>query len=174
MIEACKRRFPERADSFRVCDARSMSMLPNDYFDFVLFSFNGIDYVPVADRKTILTEVARVARNGAHFLFSTHNLNVDIERAFSMSWTINPKDNVKQMCRRVLFHLRNRNWRHKRANATHMIINDGTLGLFTLYIKPEEQIRQLEELGFTDVKVFTLYGCQLELTDLAHAADPWL
>ena len=30
MIEACKRRFPERADSFRVCDARSMSVLPHE------------------------------------------------------------------------------------------------------------------------------------------------
>src|SRR5881296_1712799 len=117
MIEACKRRFPERADSFRVCDARSMSVLPHDYFDLVLFSFNGIDYVPVTDRKKILTEVSRVARKGAQFLFSTHNLSADIERAFSMNWMTNPKENAKQMCRRLLFHLRNRNWRRKRANA---------------------------------------------------------
>jgi len=174
MIEVCKRRFPERADSFRVCDARWMSMLPHDYFDFVLFSFNGIDYVPVGDRKKILTEVARVARNGAQFLFSTHNLKTEIERAFSMSWTTSPKENAKQICRRVLFRVQNRNWRQKRANATHMIIKDGAFGLFTFYIEPEEQVRQLEELGFTDVKAFALCGRQLELTDLARAEDPWL
>ncbi|PYT13042.1 MAG: class I SAM-dependent methyltransferase [Acidobacteria bacterium] len=174
MIEACKRRFSERADSFRVCDARSMSTLPDDYFDFVLFSFNGIDYVPVTDRKTILMEVARVARAGAQFLFSTHNLNMDIERAFSISWTTNPKENAKQMYRRVLFRLRNRNWRHERANATHMIIDDGALGLLTSYIEPEEQVRQLEGMGFTDVKVFSMQGRQLEPADLAHAKDPWL
>src|SRR2546423_13692484 len=61
MIGECRRRFSAYPDhiSFAVCDARSMEMFASGFFDFVLFSFNGIDYVAHADRLKILKEIRR-------------------------------------------------------------------------------------------------------------------
>jgi SAM-dependent methyltransferase len=43
-------------------------------FDFILFSFNGIDYVPACDRNAVFRELRRVGSKGGLFFFSTHNL----------------------------------------------------------------------------------------------------
>jgi ubiquinone/menaquinone biosynthesis C-methylase UbiE len=56
-----------------VADARDLPFGDNS-FDFVLFSFNGIDAVGNEDRLTILSEVSRVLCPGGHFHFSTHVL----------------------------------------------------------------------------------------------------
>jgi len=61
--------------SFFVCDARDLGMFKDNSFDFILFSFNGIDYVSHRDRKQIYKEVLRVTKSGGHFCFSSHNLN---------------------------------------------------------------------------------------------------
>ena len=48
--------------------------LPSDCFDGAIFSFNGIEFVPrYAGKRAALSEVARVLRPGAHFIFCTHN-----------------------------------------------------------------------------------------------------
>ena len=55
MIYACKQRFLETAKrQFQVCDARDMNCFADHQFDFVLFSFNGIDYVDHDDRQNIV------------------------------------------------------------------------------------------------------------------------
>jgi ubiquinone/menaquinone biosynthesis C-methylase UbiE len=76
MIKECRTRFSGYPDhiQFVVCDARSMGMFSDGSFDFVLFSFNGIDYVPHEDRLRIFQEVRRVGKAGGYFCFSTHNL----------------------------------------------------------------------------------------------------
>src|SRR5216110_1518413 len=77
MIDECRRRFSTYPDhiSFAVCDARAMEMFASGSFDFILFSFNGIDYVAHADRLKILKEIRRVGKPGGWFCFSSHNLN---------------------------------------------------------------------------------------------------
>src|SRR3989338_5138826 len=56
MITACKRRFSKYKESykgnisFRLCDVRSMSIFNSNYFDFILVSANGLDYIPHDDR----------------------------------------------------------------------------------------------------------------------------
>jgi ubiquinone/menaquinone biosynthesis C-methylase UbiE len=75
MIAACKRRHLDCTRvSFAVCDARAMRVFADETFDFILFSFNGIDYIPHQDRLQVFAEVRRVGRPGALFYFSTHNL----------------------------------------------------------------------------------------------------
>jgi ubiquinone/menaquinone biosynthesis C-methylase UbiE len=73
MVEAAKARFP--AMDLRKCDARDLSEFADKSFDFVFFSFNGIDAVNHADRMQILAEVRRVLRPGGVFLFNSHNRN---------------------------------------------------------------------------------------------------
>ncbi len=76
MITACRQRFAgaTRPMTLEVGDARRMAQFADDSFDFILFSFNGIDAVSHGDRLQILQEVRRVGKPGGYFCFSSHNL----------------------------------------------------------------------------------------------------
>lgn len=71
MIEACQRKFRSGPGnvSFKLCDATDMSMFRDAYFDFVLASFNCIDYMAHDDRIKTLEEIKRVSKRGSHMLF---------------------------------------------------------------------------------------------------------
>lgn len=179
MIAECRRRFstyPEHV-SFAVCDARSMETFASGSFDFVLFSFNGIDYVSHADRLRIFEEVRRVAKPGGWFCFSSHNLN-SCDQLFKLSRMIsfNPglaKRTVKRIVIRFFY-----NWRVRSATvsrAPFIMINDGShrRQLLTYYVRPEEQLMQLRD-GFTDLCVFSLTGTEVNRSDLLSIQDPWL
>ena len=56
-------------------DARDLSAFADESFDFVLFSYNGLDCVGHADRLQVLAEVHRVVRPGGVFMFSSHNID---------------------------------------------------------------------------------------------------
>ncbi len=56
-----------------IADAARLPV-PDDSFAHVLFSYNGLDYVPRGQRPAVLDEVARVLRPGGLFAFSSHNL----------------------------------------------------------------------------------------------------
>ena len=177
MINVCRDRFPEwaRAGAFKVCDARAMPIL-GDYFDFVLFSFNGIDYVPHEDRLQILREVIRVIRRGGLFVFSTHNLCSDVPRAFSVDNAAGVAAAAKQRLGAILFRLLNPHWYRGRNTADYLIINDGAHGfrLRTYYVRPSAQVRQLLDTGFRDVKVIGCDGKVLTPDEADGAPDWWL
>ena len=72
MVAACQQRFGEFGDSisFEICDARGLRQFDDNSFDFILFSFNGIDYVSHEDRLKIFQEIKRVGkRRLLFFLF---------------------------------------------------------------------------------------------------------
>jgi len=73
MVDAAKDRYPDR--EFRQVDARDLSAFADESFDFVLFSYNGLDCVGHADRLQVLAEVHRVVRPGGVFMFSSHNMD---------------------------------------------------------------------------------------------------
>jgi SAM-dependent methyltransferase len=77
LIEICRRKFP--GIPFVCADARDLSQFPDDCFNLVQFSFNGINSVDRDGRKRVFGEVFRVLRPGGAFLFSTFvldNLNL--------------------------------------------------------------------------------------------------
>ena len=84
MIEACRRKFrgAQGALSFWVGDAMSLSQFGDASFDFVLFSFNGVDYMPHESRLKALSEMKRVARPGGYVCFSSHNLTTLREKPY--------------------------------------------------------------------------------------------
>ncbi len=181
MIRECQRRFATCPDplSFIVGDARSLQMFANGSFDFILFSFNGIDYVNNSDRLTILKEIRRVGKPGGWFCFSSHNLNYAVQR-FEMRQmiTLNPKfakRTVKRLVLRFVY-----NWRVRTATlrlSQYMMINDGahSCQLLTYYIRPEEELNQLSE-NFTDIRVFSLVSGSeiLGHSELQNVQDSWL
>ncbi|HEX4127930.1 MAG TPA: class I SAM-dependent methyltransferase [Acidimicrobiales bacterium] len=72
MVAACRRNYPGK--DIRHGDARDLSDFPDRSFDFVLFSYNGIDNIRDDDeRKRVLREVHRVLQDGGLFLFSSLN-----------------------------------------------------------------------------------------------------
>jgi SAM-dependent methyltransferase len=82
MVAACRQGFP--AAKFATCDARNMSMFADGRFDFVLFSYNGIDSNGPADRLRILGEVRRILRDGGLFAFSSLNRRKRTMRAHEL------------------------------------------------------------------------------------------
>jgi ubiquinone/menaquinone biosynthesis C-methylase UbiE len=181
MIRECQRRFATYPDplSFVVGDARSLQMFASGSFDFVLFSFNGIDYVNHSDRLSILKEIRRVGKPGSWFCFSSHNLNCcgelfDLRKMV----TLNPrfaKRTAKRLVLRFVY-----NWRVRAATLRHsqyMMINDGihSCRLLTYYIRPQEQLSQLSE-NFTDIRVFSsVHGGEIrEHGELENIQDSWL
>jgi ubiquinone/menaquinone biosynthesis C-methylase UbiE len=75
MVETCRRKFPQLA--FEHMDASNLVQVPDNTFDVVVFSFNGIDCLPTNElRSACLKSVCRVLRPGGHFIFSSHNARV--------------------------------------------------------------------------------------------------
>ena len=77
MIEACRQRFPHGPGgsiSFQIADAQALTGFPDESFDFVLFSLNGLDVVGEhEDRLRALREIHRVCRTGGVFCFCSSN-----------------------------------------------------------------------------------------------------
>ncbi|MCX6346883.1 MAG: class I SAM-dependent methyltransferase, partial [Actinobacteria bacterium] len=59
MIAECKKKFKSKK-IFEVLDVRNMSKFSDNMFDFILFSYNGIDSFGPEDRETALMEIRRV------------------------------------------------------------------------------------------------------------------
>ena len=85
MIKFAKEKYKDKSNcSFYELDATNMSIFNDNEFDFILFSFNGLDCVTIDDRIKILKEIKRVAKNGAIFSYSTHNI-YNIPKLFKFS-----------------------------------------------------------------------------------------
>lgn len=78
MIEACRVRFPSL--EFMVADASDLSSIADGSFNLVVFSFNGIDYLPDdASRRRALSEFRRVTKPDGWIIISSHNARQLIE-----------------------------------------------------------------------------------------------
>ena len=71
MVAEARRQHP--GCDLRHADARALPFADGE-FSFVLFSFNGVDYIDPDDRPQVLREVHRVLAPGGLFAYSTHNL----------------------------------------------------------------------------------------------------
>ncbi len=72
MIRACRMKYPTLR--FEVADAADLSLFANEFFDAVVFSFNGMDnLVPDEKRQQCIRECFRVLKQGGTFIFSCHN-----------------------------------------------------------------------------------------------------
>ena len=182
MIAACQQRFSPypRHISFKVGDARSLRMFDENTFDFVLFSFNGIDSVSHTERLLIFEEIQRIGKPGGIFCFSTHNLQ-SIDKKFDLKhqFSRNPERLVRKITR--WFSVRfvyNRHVNTKQLKKSqYAIINDGAhhYQLKLYYIKPAAQIEQLAEC-FKNIQVYSLVsGAKVyEEAELRCIDDDWL
>lgn len=173
MIEACHTRFPNPAPnvSFAVGDVRDLSAYADGAFDLVLFSYNGLDYIPHEDRLQALAGMNRVTKPGGHLVFSSHNL---------MSLGIPSPTADQSWFRRTgiqaLMFAINGRLASLRKNKYAIVRDDGCgFRLKTYYVRPSEQLRRLADLGLQEVSILGLDGKTFTKPDsVDDIRDAWL
>jgi SAM-dependent methyltransferase len=180
MIERCRKEFagivpPER---FLTADATALEpAFPGDRFDFILFSFNGIDYSDAAKRARILREIRAKLRAGGYFVFSSHNLQALSEWKRVRRLPRNPRGALKELCLRGRRLILNRAQIRAAADADSLWLNDGAhdFSLSTCYIRPQAQVTDLEHLGFRGIRLWDRQGDELRDADeVARCTDSWI
>lgn len=171
-VTQVKKEFP-RVNSL-VMDARDLSAFTDQAFDFVNFSFNGIDYVNLDDRIKILSEIERVLKPNGLFFFSTHNKD---HATFQVAPWLNKYTgsftNLKTFIKLCPFLLRKfRNKKNEFISPDYAIINDSAhnYSLFTFYTSVAFLKKQLSETKFDKPKFYSKAGKEVSDTDL----DDWI
>jgi SAM-dependent methyltransferase len=172
LVEATRRKF--KIDAIYCCDARDMRRFSEKCFDFVLFSYNGIDYVDHEDRLTILREVHRVLRPRGIFMFSSHNGERITSRRLLLLAKIGLTKAFLVECLTTIVRLP-RHLTMKRYEiwaADHAIINDsaGDYSLLTYYITIRSQVEQARNVGFSSVEAYDQNGQQV----VSDRESPWI
>ncbi len=180
MIAACQKRFsaPSNTTQFRVCDARDMSQFEDNSFDFILFSFNGIDYISHADRLQVFKEIQRVGKPGGYFCFSSHNLTgFEQEFDFKQQFSVHLLKTYVNLIMTALLHAFNFPISLKQLKSSaYLILKDEShnFRLKTYYIRPQEQISQLQS-NFSAVKVYSWKnGLEVPADQVGCHSDLWL
>lgn len=178
MLETCRIKFGSRLPNaqFLTGDARHLAAFSAGYFDFVLFSFNGIDNVPHGERRHVLREVRRVCRAGGFFCFSSHNL-LHLPHLLKPHFTLHPVKFLRNIAGTLRLIKNNREQIKKMRSADCIEIYDDVhdFGLYTSYIRPSAQLAQLENCGFTNARLFTLKeGALLKASQYEQNTEPWI
>ena len=158
-ISAARQRYPHA--NLLCCDARNLDGFDDATFDFVLFSFNAIDYMIHEDRLSCLAEINRVLKPGGLFMFSTHNR--DYRHFDKFPWQELRFDlNHLKSCLYTFIHLpkHHRMKQFEVRTDRYAIINDNAHGfsLLAYYIGFVEQVRQLGEANFVSVEAYDMEG----------------
>lgn len=162
MVQRAKELHP-RANLLE-CDARDLSRFGPARFDFILFSFNGIDSVSDADRQVILRQILSALKPGGLFAFSAHNLASVRTSAFSLKnlhFTPNPVrflGAVRYYLQGVLNHLRARHSEVRAPGYALLTERAAHYRSLNYYVSKALQVAQLERAGFTGVEIFTEQG----------------
>lgn len=162
-IERVKKKYP--TGTFTVGDARDLGEFEDETFDFVLFSYNGIDAVLHEDRIRILRDMNRVMKKGGMMMFSSHNR--DYRHFREPFWLTEPKFNlsfVKNLLSYVFFLPRHLEMRKQEVfSDEYAIVNDHDhrFSLLVYYINVGRQIEQLEDIGMSEVKAYNAKGDQI-------------
>lgn len=180
MIAACKQRFAASSQTaFELGDARNLSQFADDSFDFILFSFNGLDSLSHLDRLKVLQEVSRVGKAGGYFCFSSHNLR-GLEHAFAVKTqlSLNPFKTYVNLVMLALLRWTNRPMTLPQLKASAYVVakdESHNFCLQTYYVRPEQQLSQLDA-NFSHVTVYS-WKSGLNLTntcELLSNKDLWL
>lgn len=180
MVEAARAAHP--GVRFEQMDARDLSSLPAESFGFVMFSFNGIDAVPPADRPRVLAQVRRVLRPGGLFLMSAHNRwgpGVRERPGLHVPFSANPIKLAWRMAR-ALASLPRAIANHMRLRGANAMGEDWAVmncgahdfGLVIVYASASAQQRQLRQAGFEVLDVFDSEQGESLLHGSARA-DAW-
>lgn len=177
MINAAKQRFSVEASKLDLQwgDAAALTSFADHSFDFVLFSFNGIDYLPTYLRQDALNEMFRVLEPGGILCFSSHN-SLSIPKLLRLRWHRHPR----VLARRImnLFKVR---WFNRdvlsRRQENLLTLRDGDLNFAAkyVYVRPSAQVRTLLAMGLRSVRCFALAdGQEVPHDQLERETGAWV
>jgi SAM-dependent methyltransferase len=176
MVAQCGAHFPDI--DFRECDARDLSPFADGQFALVFFSFNGIDHVTTDERCIIFDEVWRVLRSGGVFVFSSHNLLCKRRTPRDFPF-VRKRAAVSENLTSAFNFFRNgiNYWRRRHLESYgggHALLVDQAHSFRPLiyYIMPHCQLRQLDEAGFAELRMFGVDGREVMVDEPAQ--DPWI
>lgn len=148
--------------SAKLGDIRDLSDFDSAHFDFVMASFNVIDFVSHDDRLKALNDVCRVLKPGGVFVFASHNRSFELIGAAPKLET--SKNPARQLLRFMRWIRRVRNYRklreHWASTDEYSIVADIGNDFSTLhyYIDQGTQRQQLAKSGFSTLEVFDIFG----------------
>ncbi len=160
MINYCNQKVKDLYPNtkFLWSDATCLDQFSDNTFDFTLFSFNGIDDNTHDYRLKILKEIKRVTKDTGFFFFSTHNLSI-LPELYKIKFDQNPVQFVLNIAGWFLILAMNgtlkSNIQKDYAYIWRRFTYSSRYHDHTYYIKPEYQVKQLEEIGFTHVRIFS-------------------
>ncbi len=177
MIAACKERFSGVGDRFEFCvaDAREIRLL-GEPWDLIIFSFNGIDHLGLADRNRFFRDVRSMLQPSGSFWFSSHNIG-SLPTIYKMRVENGAplKERAYALFSWVMIRLANEP-RRRLARKPHALINDGSLrfSLRVYYGSVEETVEQLRQAGFDSVTVLAMDGREIAEREYGSVADFWV
>jgi ubiquinone/menaquinone biosynthesis C-methylase UbiE len=157
MIETCRQRYP--GFTFVQGDATALSLFGDASFDFVIFSYNGIDTMSHASRLKVLREVFRVLRPEGSFAFSSHSIDYrNIAVWFDRRISLLSPASLRKHAKNLVSYLQVR--RHQIRTRDYAILSDPRAGYrqVTYFISRPGQMAQLEAAGFEDVAIISWDG----------------
>jgi ubiquinone/menaquinone biosynthesis C-methylase UbiE len=160
MVKYCRKVFPELR--FETLDVRNMGCFTDNSFDFILFSFNGLDVIDHEDRLDVLRQIYRICSSGGSFCFSSHNIQ-NVPKLFKLRPSFNPFISMRRLYKFLKLRRLNKSLTEIMDNPYALVI-DGNheYCLMNYYIYPIEQIRMLTEIGFTNIRTFSFSnGCEI-------------
>lgn len=173
MVDVCKQKFGEKY--FRRADVRNLSFSDNSSFGFVLFSYNGLDYIDHVSRLIGLKEIYRVLKPKRLFVFSSHNRNYkNMRHGPQLNTNLNPIKQAMELYEYIISLRRYYLNRKKEFSCSeYAIIRDQDMGFANLcyYIGRKEQIAQARLAGFQIIDMYDVFGNLLyEDSDDSHSA----
>ena len=172
MLKSCRKQYQDL--TFACCDVRDMAMFADNRFDFVIFSFNGIDGIPHAGRIRGLEEIRRVLKPDGIFTFSSHNLNYKELpfKAPEVFSTLEPLPFLRNFMKRLRY-MKNKS--QEIYTDDYAILNWPTFSYrcFIYCIKKNKQIEQLSDVGFREIEIVNLKGEFIDVGAPDHE-DRWL
>ena len=177
MIDRCVELCGESQNvHFYVCDARDLSRFGDGSFDLVLFCWNGIDAVSHEGRQQVLVEVRRVLHSEGHFFFSTHSVfEFPFRTEFPRIRMRAPLHSVYYWAKAATRAARLK-WMYRKTDADavragqYAVLSppDHQYQLRAYYIKPEYQLRQLDDAGFETLLVYDQFGHEVDARTTEH------
>lgn len=175
-VNHCKRKFVKTKNAlFQFADARQMPQFADKSFDFIIFSFNGIDCVDFVGRTSIMNECRRLLANDGIFCFSFHNSSY-IPKLFSLLLAKNPFKWPAMWNRYKMVNKLNPN-KEAYLKKDYVILRDGAddFGTDVMYLKPAFQVQMLNEIGFTQQGFYDVAkGHNIPASDMADSKAQWI
>jgi ubiquinone/menaquinone biosynthesis C-methylase UbiE len=153
-------------------DATDLKELENETFDFVLFSYNGLDCISSGDRRKALKEFYRVLKKGGYLMFSSHNR--DYQNFNKLPWRrkIEYDASFFRFCLYCLYHLPKhyKMKKHEIFTDDYAVVNDSDhrYSLLLYYITIDRQVKQLMEVGFSGIEAYDMAGNVVKSDTSSH------